>query len=127
MKSSTLVTIEGCFASPNTSAPNLKTLVATYWLAPFTRLTTAITAATPMTTPISVSTLRSLCAHRLPTAIDIASPNAILEVCTNRGPYLTYALQPQEKRLRKTIPPKGTGTSPNREVRNDPKKLCKGI
>src|SRR6266478_1834178 len=37
------------------------------------RLTTAMTAATPMTTPISVSTLRSLWAQRLPVAIPTAS------------------------------------------------------
>src|SRR6266851_3675984 len=43
------------------------------------RLTTAMTAATPMTTPISVSTLRSLCAHRLPVAIPTASVRLIVD------------------------------------------------
>jgi hypothetical protein len=42
--------------------------------------TTAITAATPITTPISVSTLRSLCAHRLDVAIETASPRCHEEV-----------------------------------------------
>jgi hypothetical protein len=41
------------------------------------RLTTAITAATPITTPSSVSTLRSLCAHKLDVAIFTASEKFI--------------------------------------------------
>jgi hypothetical protein len=41
------------------------------------KLTTAITAATPMTTPSSVSTLRSLCAHKLDVAIFTASEKFI--------------------------------------------------
>src|SRR6266404_2520607 len=41
------------------------------------RLTTAITAATPITTPRSVSTLRSLCAHKLDVAIATASERFI--------------------------------------------------
>ena len=41
---------------------------------PLTRLTTAITDVTPITTPSSVSTLRILCAHRLAVAIRTASP-----------------------------------------------------
>src|SRR6266404_451340 len=65
--------MEGCLDSPKTSAPNRKTRVATYWFAPLIRLTTAMTAATPMTTPISVSTLRSLCAQRLEAEIATAS------------------------------------------------------
>src|SRR5215471_2698878 len=71
--------MEGCFDSPKTSAPRLKTFVATYWFAPLIRLTTAMTAATPMTTPISVRTLRSLCAHRLEEAIATASERFIVE------------------------------------------------
>src|SRR5258706_16193399 len=43
------------------------------------RLTTAITAATPMTTPMSVSTLRSLCAQRLEVAIATASEKFIVD------------------------------------------------
>src|SRR5207253_9043318 len=41
------------------------------------RLTTAITAATPITTPRSGSTLRSLCAHKLDVAIATASERFI--------------------------------------------------
>ena len=69
--------MEGCFDTPKTSAPRLKTFVATYWFAPLMRLTTAITAATPITTPRSVSTLRSLCAHKLDVAIATASERFI--------------------------------------------------
>src|SRR6266581_1805081 len=72
-QSSTFVMMEGCLDRPKTSAPKRKTRVATYWFAPLIRLTTAITAATPMTTPISVRTLRSLCAHRLEAEIATAS------------------------------------------------------
>jgi hypothetical protein len=43
------------------------------------RLSTAMTAATPMTTPISVSTLRSLCAQRLPVAIPTAAVGLIVD------------------------------------------------
>src|SRR5436190_22585179 len=43
------------------------------------RLTTAMTAATPMTTPISVRTLRSLCAQRLEVAIATASEKFIVD------------------------------------------------
>src|SRR5438046_8398856 len=43
------------------------------------RLTTAITAATPMTTPMSVRTLRSLCAQRLEVAIATASEKFIVD------------------------------------------------
>src|SRR5882757_1450098 len=43
------------------------------------RLTTAMTAATPMTTPMSVSTLRSLCAQRLEVAIATASEKFIVD------------------------------------------------
>src|SRR5262252_10217289 len=71
--------IEGWYATPNTSAPRLKTFVATYWFAPLIKLTTAITAATPMTTPSSVSTLRSLCAQRLEVAIATASEKFIVD------------------------------------------------
>src|SRR5882724_2032430 len=76
-QSSTLVMMEGCFDTPKTSAPRLKTFVATYWFAPLMRPTTAITAATPITTPRSVSTLRSLCAHKLDVAIATASERFI--------------------------------------------------
>src|SRR2546430_674714 len=43
------------------------------------RLTTAMTAATPMTTPMSVRTLRSLCAQRLEVAIATASEKFIVD------------------------------------------------
>src|SRR5262245_62104697 len=65
--------MDGCLDKPKTSAPSRNTRVATYWFAPFIKLTTAITADTPMTTPINVSTLRSLCAHRLEVEIATAS------------------------------------------------------
>src|SRR6266446_10860194 len=70
--------MEGCLDNPKTSAPRRKTRVATYWLAPLIRLTTAITAATPITTPTSVSTLRSLCAHRLEAEMATASDKFIV-------------------------------------------------
>src|ERR1700730_5756836 len=78
-KSSTLVMMEGCLERPKTSAPRRKTRVATYWFAPLMRLTTAMTEVTPITTPISVSTLRSLCAQRLDVAIDTASVRCMLD------------------------------------------------
>src|SRR5258706_2143810 len=71
--------MEGCLESPKTSAPRRKARVATYWFAPLIKLTTAITDVTPMTTPISVSTLRSLCAQRLDVAIDTASVRCMLD------------------------------------------------
>src|SRR6266568_6061273 len=77
-QSSTLVMMEGCLDRPKTSAPRRKTRVATYWFAPLMRLTTAITAATPMTTPISVRMLRSLCAHRLEAEMATASDKFIV-------------------------------------------------
>src|SRR5258708_7503039 len=77
-QSSTLVMMEGCLDRPKTSAPRRKTRVATYWFAPLIRLTTAITAATPMTTPMSVRTLRSLCAQRLEAEMATASDKFIV-------------------------------------------------
>src|SRR6266478_6868010 len=77
-QSSTLVMMEGCLERPKTSAPRRKTRVATYWFAPLIRLTTAITAATPITTPTSVKTLRSLCAQRLEAEIATASDKFIV-------------------------------------------------
>src|SRR6267378_7823125 len=77
-QSSTLVMIEGCLDTPKTSAPRRNTRVATYWFAPLIRLTTAMTAATPITTPISVKTLRSLCAQRLEAEIATASDKFIV-------------------------------------------------
>src|SRR5438552_3451844 len=76
-QSSTLVMIDGCLDNPKTSAPSRNTRVATYWFAPLIKLTTAITAATPITTPSSVSALRSLCAHRLDVDMATASPKFI--------------------------------------------------
>src|SRR2546425_7849494 len=71
--------MEGCLDKLKTSAPRLKTFVATYWFAPLIRLTTAITEVTPMTTPSSVRTLRSLWAQRLAVAISTASARFIVE------------------------------------------------
>src|ERR1700736_669813 len=69
--------MEGCLDKTKTSAPRLNTLVATYLFAPLIKLTTAITEATPMTTPMSVSTLRSLCAHKLLVAMTTDSEKFI--------------------------------------------------
>src|SRR5258708_23116823 len=71
--------MDGCLERPKTSAQRRKTRVARYWLAPLIRLTTAMTEVTPMTTPISVSTLRNLCAQRLDVAIDTASARCMVE------------------------------------------------
>src|SRR5881275_2154003 len=95
-QSSTLVMMEGCLDNPKTSAPRRKTRVATYWFAPLIRLTTAMTAATPITTPISVKTLRSLCAQRLEAEIATASDKFIvlgrgIEPGTQTHLILTYA------------------------------------
>src|SRR6516164_5510821 len=77
-QSSTLVMIDGCLDNPKTSAPNRNTRVATYWFAPLIKLTTAMTADTPMTTPTSVRTLRSLCAQRLEVEMATASEKFIV-------------------------------------------------
>src|SRR5215831_952669 len=77
-QSSTLVIMDGCLDNPKTSAPNRNTRVATYWFAPLIKLTTAMTADTPMTTPTSVRTLRSLCAHRLEVEMATASEKFIV-------------------------------------------------
>src|SRR6266480_4099802 len=92
-QSSTLVMMEGCLDRPKTSAPRRKTRVATYWFAPLIRLTTAITAATPM----SVRMLRSLCVQRLEGEMATASEKFIVDVPAiawtgAREPQLTYAL-----------------------------------
>src|SRR6266404_7045623 len=71
--------MDGCLDRPKTSAPSRKTRVATYWFAPLIKLTTAITEVTPMTTPIRVSTLRSLCAHKLDVAIGTASVRCMVD------------------------------------------------
>src|SRR5208282_385999 len=70
---SMLVTAGEFLNTMNTSAPRLKIFVATYPLIPFTNVTTAITAATPITTPSKVSAERSLFAHNDRNAILIAS------------------------------------------------------
>src|SRR6516162_11966568 len=72
-QSSTLVTMDGCLDNPKTSAPSRNTRVATYWFAPLIKLTTAMTADTPITTPTRVRTLRSLCAQRLEVEMATAS------------------------------------------------------
>src|SRR5271167_3259628 len=70
---SMLVTAGEFLNTMNTSAPRLKIFVATYPLIPFTNVTTAITAATPITTPSKVSAERSLFAHNDRNAILMAS------------------------------------------------------
>src|ERR1700739_1677344 len=60
-----------------TSAPYRKTLVATYLFTPLVRVMTAMTDETPMTTPRSVSTVRSLLAQRDWSATLNASLNSI--------------------------------------------------
>src|SRR5215475_7762542 len=103
-QSSTLVMMEGCLDRPKTSAPRRKTLVATYWFAPLMRLTTAMTAATPMTTPMSVRTLRSLWAQRLEAEIATASERFIVEGLamvkggTDSALIVTYAGSGEELR-----------------------------
>src|SRR5437016_12854037 len=72
-QSSTFLMMDGCLDKPKTSAPRRNTRVATYRFAPLIKLTTAMTADTPMTTPTSVRTLRSLCAHRLDVEMATAS------------------------------------------------------
>ena len=67
----------GILETVKTSAPYLENLVVTYVFAPFTSVTTAITLVTPMTTPSSVSTERSLFAHSDCSAIFTASLNSI--------------------------------------------------
>src|SRR5580698_1808123 len=61
----------------NTSAPYRVNLSVTYVFAPFTSVTTAITLATPIITPSSVSTVRSLFCHSDCNASLIASLNSI--------------------------------------------------
>src|SRR5436309_12287093 len=56
-----------------TSAPRLKTFSATYPLMPLTNVTTAMTAATPITTPRSVKAERSLFAQSDCRAMRMAS------------------------------------------------------
>src|SRR5271170_6271416 len=68
----------GIFETVNTSAPYLENFVVTYVFAPLTSVTTAMTLATPMTTPSSVSTERSLFAHSDCSAIFTASLNSIV-------------------------------------------------
>src|SRR5947209_2425442 len=56
-----------------TSAPSVTTFSATYAFSPLMNVTTAITAATPMTIPSSVKTVRSLFAHNDARAMRIDS------------------------------------------------------
>src|SRR5580704_1085615 len=67
----------GIFEMVKTSAPYLENLVVTYVFAPLTSVTTAITLVTPMTTPSSVNTERSLFAQSDCSAILTASLNSI--------------------------------------------------
>src|SRR5437588_12626926 len=56
-----------------TSAPSVTTFSATYAFSPLMNVTTAITAATPITIPSSVKTDRSLFAHNDARAMRIDS------------------------------------------------------
>src|SRR3954466_6587801 len=67
-----VITLEALFTM-NTSAPRLKIFSATYPLIPFTKVTTAISADTAITTPSSVKSDRSLLAHKDCRAMRIAS------------------------------------------------------
>ena len=68
-----LVITFGAFERMKTSAPRLNIFSATYPLMPLTKVTTAITAATPITTPSRVSRERSLFAHSDCRAMRMAS------------------------------------------------------
>src|ERR1700686_497010 len=70
---SMLVTAGEFLKTMKTSAPRLKIFVATETLMPLTKRTTAITAATPITTPSKVSAERSLFAHNDRNAILMSS------------------------------------------------------
>src|SRR5208337_341335 len=70
----------GILLTMNTSAPRLKTFSATYPLIPLTKVTTAMTADTPITTPNSVSTDLSLLAQSDSRAIRIAS-EVVISAC----------------------------------------------
>src|ERR1700692_2580702 len=72
-KCSTLVSTGENLDMMNTSAPRLKILPATYPSIPATKVTTAITAATPITIARVDSTERSLFAHSDCKAIRMAS------------------------------------------------------
>src|SRR5207302_10536658 len=73
------------------------------------RLTTAMTAATPITTPISVRTLRSLCAQRLEAEMATASDKFIvvgrgIEPGDSNAPHPNIrAGQPSDCRVRTGI------------------------
>src|SRR5712675_1736709 len=125
-KSSTLVMMEGCLDRPKTSAPSRKTRVATYWFAPLIKLTTAITEVTPMTTPIRVSTLRSLCAHKLDVAIDTASVRCMvdargIEVGARLTSYYTQGRRRNiaESSLQHAVATARRFTSPQNAIRLD--------
>src|SRR5437763_447389 len=100
-QSSTFLMMDGCLDKPKTSAPRRNTRVATYRFAPLIKLTTAMTADTPMTTPTSVRTLRSLCAHRLDVEMATAYPAEglllALDVACSTSPRL--ALHPSRDRF----------------------------
>src|SRR6185437_11547358 len=72
-KWSTLVTAGETLKTRKTFAPKLKIFSETYPLMPFTNVTTAMTAATPIIMPSKVRTERSLLAHRDWSAMRIAS------------------------------------------------------
>src|SRR5208282_2788095 len=107
--------MEGVLATPKTSAPRRKTLVATYWFAPLIRMT----AATPMTTPTRVRTLRSLCAQRLLVAIATASLKFIVVAramgvlpkytCGEWVKYRVEGASPSKAKLSAALGADGTG------------------
>src|SRR5271155_2589796 len=73
-------------------------------------LTTAITDITPITTPSSVKTLRSLCAHRLDVAIRTASPKFMFDFrgIARLDPHPT--IRPGRARSFKRFHPSGDGS-----------------
>ena len=69
MKSSREVMTCGRFEMVKTVEPCEEKVEATVWSSPLMMVTTAMTAATPTTTPTSVKAVRSLLARRLPSAM----------------------------------------------------------
>ena len=74
----------GILVTVKTSAPYLENFWITNIFAPFTSVTTAITLATPITTPSSVSTVRILFAHSDCTASINAS---LTSIALRSSPY----------------------------------------
>jgi hypothetical protein len=72
------------------------------------RLTTAITAATPITTPMSARTLRSLCAHRLEAEMATASDKFnTLQMAAELPAYLSVSRGVSMSRAERPLPRRG--------------------